>query len=83
MKKFIIGFYRKCDFITMTGTLFSFIGLMLVLSQHFTMAVLCMVVSGICDAFDGTVARMSKSTKMEKAYGVQLDSLSDVICFGS
>ena len=82
MKKFIIGFYRKCDFITMTGTLFSFIGLMLVLSQHFTMAVLCMVVSGICDAFDGTVARMSKSTKMEKAYGVQLDSLSDVICFG-
>lgn len=81
MKK-IIGFYRKCDLLTMCGTLFSFIGIILIFNQHYTLSVVCMVLSGICDAFDGTLARKGKYSKMEQAYGVQLDSLSDVICFG-
>jgi len=38
---------------------------------------------GLCDAFDGKVARMkSNRTEREKNYGVQIDSLSDVIAFG-
>lgn len=78
----IIGYYRKCDLLTMLGTLFSFIGILLAVSEHYTIACLCMAVSGICDAFDGTLARKHKYTKQQQTYGVQLDSLSDVICFG-
>lgn len=78
----IIGFYRKCDLLTMLGTLSSFLGLILVFNKSITFAVLCMIVSGICDAFDGALARKGNYSKFQKAYGVQLDSLSDVICFG-
>lgn len=82
MKNKIIGFYRQCDLLTMTGTTLSFIGLLMVLNGHYTIAAFCLLLSGICDGFDGKLARMHKSTKDEQNYGVQLDSLSDVICFG-
>lgn len=52
------------------------------MANHYTMAIICMIISGICDAFDGTLARKGTYTKSQQTYGVQLDSLSDVICFG-
>ena len=52
-------------------------------SGLFPQAVACLVVCGICDAFDGTVARTKKDrTEDEKAFGIQLDSLVDVVSFG-
>lgn len=80
--KFFIGYFRKCDLVTMLGTIMGITGLMCALTQHFTLSVLCLALCGICDAFDGTLARMGKYSDEEKEYGVQLDSLSDVICFG-
>lgn len=39
--------------------------------------------SGLCDAFDGRVARTKKNrTEEEKKFGIQIDSLSDLIAFG-
>lgn len=39
--------------------------------------------SGVCDMFDGIVARSKKNrTVDEKNFGIQLDSLCDVVCFG-
>ena len=78
----IIGYYRKCDLLTMCGTASSLIGIMLLMSEHYTLSVLLMIISGICDAFDGTLARKGKYSEAQRTYGVQLDSLSDVICFG-
>lgn len=80
--KKIIGFYRKCDLLTMLGTTFSLIGIFLVLNMHYTLASLCLILSGICDAFDGTLARKHQYTKQQQVYGGELDSLSDAICFG-
>ena len=46
-------------------------------------AICCLIVSGICDMFDGVVARSKKDrTEDEKNFGIQLDSLCDVVCFG-
>lgn len=81
MKK-IIGHYRLCDCVTMLGTSFSLLGIVFLFNSHFTTAVICMMLSGICDAFDGPLARRRKNTKQESAYGEQMDSLSDVVCFG-
>ena len=40
-------------------------------------------VSGLCDAFDGRVARTKKNrSRMEQDFGVQIDSFSDLIAFG-
>lgn len=47
------------------------------------MAILCLVLSGVCDMFDGVVARSKKDrTEDEKNFGIQLDSLCDVVAFG-
>ena len=41
------------------------------------------MVSGILDTFDGRVARTKKNrTDIEKNFGIQIDSLTDLICFG-
>lgn len=42
-----------------------------------------LLVCGLCDAFDGKVARTKKDrSEIECRYGIQLDSLSDVVAFG-
>ena len=80
--KYIIGYFRKCDILTMLGTTIAFIGMCCAFNGHFSLASLCLMLSGICDSFDGTLARKYKYDKSQQEYGVQLDSLSDVICFG-
>ena len=45
-------------------------------------AVICLIASGVCDMFDGTVARTAKRNDMQKAFGIQIDSLADVMSFG-
>ena len=42
------------------------------------------MLSGLLDAFDGTVARTKKGrTEEERKFGIQLDSLADLFCFGA
>lgn len=46
-------------------------------------AVACLMLCGLCDAFDGSVARTKKNrTEDEKAFGIQIDSLCDAVSFG-
>lgn len=78
----LIGYYRPCDFLTMGNALFGIIGIMLAMTGNSTYAILCIIVSGICDAFDGIVARRGKYDKTQMSYGVELDSLADIISFG-
>lgn len=48
-----------------------------------TYAIVCLMLSGLCDMFDGKIARTKKNrTENEKKFGIQIDSLCDVICFG-
>ncbi len=80
--KYIIGYFRKCDILTMLGTTIAFLGMYCAFKSHFCLAAFCLFLCGVCDSFDGTLARKYKYNKCQKEYGVQLDSLSDVICFG-
>lgn len=42
-----------------------------------------LMICGLCDAFDGKVARMKKDrTETEKKFGIQIDSLCDLVAFG-
>ena len=78
-----IGKYNKAAWVTYAGTLSSLIGIFLAVKGSFRAAVICLVISGVCDMFDGKVARTKKKrTKEEKSFGIQLDSLSDLVCFG-
>ncbi len=41
------------------------------------------MVAGVCDMFDGAIASTMERTEKEKRFGVQIDSLSDLVCFGA
>lgn len=79
----LIGFYDYTVILTYLSLISAVIGMVSASRGSFGTAIMCILVSGICDAFDGTVARTKKNrTEDEKNFGIQLDSLCDVVCFG-
>ena len=78
-----IGFYNYTVILTYLSLVSSVIGMKFAYSGRIGLAIICLVVSGVCDMFDGVVARSKKNrTADEKNFGIQLDSLCDVVCFG-
>ena len=78
-----IGFYDYTVVLTYLSLMSSVLGMTRAIHGDYKMAIFCLAFSGICDAFDGRVARTKKNrTADEKAFGIQLDSLCDVVCFG-
>ena len=78
-----LGVYDYTVILTYLSLASAFWGMTLAHRGNFTGAILCLMLSGFCDAFDGTVARSKKDrTEDEKAFGIQLDSLCDVVSFG-
>lgn len=78
----IIGFYGYWVWLTYLSVAAAITGISFALSGRPGTAVICLIASGVCDMFDGSVARTAKRTDMEKGYGIQIDSLADVISFG-
>ena len=78
-----LGFYDYTVILTYLSLLSAFSGMVAANHNKFSAAILCLMVCGICDAFDGTVARTKRNrTEDEKAFGIQIDSLCDVVSFG-
>ena len=81
--KHLIGFYDYTVILTYLSLFSAIIGMVQTSRGHFTAAVLCIMLSGFLDAFDGPVARTKKNrTEDEKSFGIQLDSLCDIVSFG-
>ena len=79
-----IGFYNYTVILTYLSVVSAVMSMVLAHKAAFGGAMLCLILSGFCDAFDGTVARSKKDrTEDEKAFGIQLDSLCDVVSFGA
>lgn len=79
----MIGFYNYSVILTYIGLVSSVFGITQVFENHMSIAFLCLLLSGICDLFDGKIARSMKNrTEHEKVFGIQIDSLCDLVCFG-
>lgn len=81
----MIGFYDYTVILTYLSLLSSTVGIVVALSAggHPYFGCFFLLLSGLCDAFDGKVARTKKQrTAAEKAFGIQIDSLSDLVAFG-
>ena len=76
-----IGKYNKSVILTYIGACLSILGITLAINQHLSYAVICLIFSGVCDLFDGVIARRCKRNEEEKAFGVQIDSLTDMLSF--
>lgn len=82
MMKKKIGYYDYTVILTYCGMLSAFCGIFLSIGEHYLDAVFCLMLAGVCDMFDGAVANTKKRTIQEKRFGIQIDSLSDLISFG-
>ena len=79
----LIGFYDYTVVLTYLSLVSAMAGMVLGSRDRFTAAILCLLLCGICDAFDGIVARSKKDrTRQQVSFGIQIDSLVDVIAFG-
>lgn len=78
----MIGFYNYTVILTYIGTISGILGIINAFNGNILNSIILLMVAGACDMFDGKVARSKKRTKQEERFGIQIDSLSDVICFG-
>lgn len=79
----MLGFYDYTVVLTYISLGISIVGMTRALEGDFRVAILCLALSGLCDMFDGKIARTKKNrTDDEKKFGIQIDSLCDVVCFG-
>ncbi|MGI6070937.1 MAG: CDP-alcohol phosphatidyltransferase family protein [Blautia sp.] len=80
----MLGFYDYTVVLTYISLGISVFGLTHAMDGDLRVAVFCLAVSGLCDMFDGKIARTKKNrTEDEKKFGIQIDSLCDVVCFGA
>jgi len=78
-----IGIFDYTVILTFVGLLITIWGMSQAMAGHFRLAIGALALSGLCDTFDGRIARTKKGrTTRERLYGIQLDSLCDGICFG-
>ena len=79
----MIGIYDYTVILTYMSTLSAIFGMGLVITGHPLWATFCLLFCGLCDMFDGKVARTKKNrSETDRAFGIQIDSLSDVVAFG-
>lgn len=79
----MLGLYNYTVVLTYLGMLAGFTGVTFALNGDIHLALVCLMIAGVCDMFDGKIASTKQRTLQEKRFGIQIDSLSDLICFGT
>ncbi len=82
LEKICIGYYGRSVVLTYIGLAFAVVGICFAYVTNLTWSVVCLIVAGVCDMFDGKIARACPNrTEKEKEFGVQIDSLADTVAF--
>lgn len=76
-----IGKWNKSVILTYIGVLIACFGIYLALAGAPNCACICLIFAGVCDMFDGAIARSIKRNEEEKKFGIELDSLADMVNF--
>ena len=79
----MLGCWNKSVYITYLGAFCAIFGLLLYdKTGNVNYAFMGMLLAAVCDMFDGKVARSIKDrSEMDKCFGVEIDSLADIIAF--
>lgn len=79
----LIGFYNYTVVLTYLGAAAAVCGIFFSVSGHPFWGVLCLLLAGMTDMFDGKVASTMKRNEAERTFGIEIDSLCDLISFGA
>lgn len=80
----MVGYWGYTVYLTYMSLISAVLGVGFAVVDHNAFAgAVCLLVSGFLDLFDGKVARTKKNrTDREKKFGMQIDSLADLVAFG-
>ena len=79
----MIGVYDYTVIATYLSLLLGLAGIYSAAQNAPLAAMLYLMLAGLLDAFDGRIARTKANrTDAEKRFGIQIDSLNDLVCFG-
>ena len=78
----LIGFYNYTVWLTYAGAAAAVCGIFFSAGGHPFWGVICLLFAGATDMFDGKIASTMKRNEAEKNFGIQIDSLCDLISFG-
>lgn len=79
----MLGFYNYTVIATYLGLCSGVYGITRCFAGRNDLAILCLMVAGFFDTFDGAIARTKKNrTPEECRFGIQIDSLTDLVAFG-
>lgn len=78
----MIGYYNYTVVLTYMSLISALYGTHMAFQGNYVNALLCLMMCGIFDTFDGMVARSKERTHEEKRFGIQIDSLVDMFSFG-
>jgi len=82
-----VGFYHYGVILTYLSVVAAIVGICFSVGGNKEpqpeIGIICLLISGLCDSFDGAVARTRKNRiREDKMFGERIDSLSDLIAFG-
>ena len=78
----MIGIYDYTVILTYLSVASTITGLWLAFNGRPFWAILCLMFCGFCDGFDGKIARTKKRTQKAINFGIQIDSLADMMAYG-
>lgn len=73
------GVYLLPNLFTSAGLFSGFYSIICTLRREYWLAAAMILVAQLCDALDGRIARLTRSTS---SFGIQYDSLADLVAFG-
>lgn len=78
-----IGEYGKFVYLTYFGTAMALLSMFFMIQGNLVVGMSLFIIAGLCDLFDGMVARSFNRTEAEEQFGVEIDSLCDMINFAA
>lgn len=79
----MLGYYNYTVILTYLSVSSATIGIWMASEGRPGLSILCLMLCGLFDTFDGTVAKMRMRSQSERLFGIQIDSLADLVSFGA
>ncbi len=80
--RILLGHLDLATCLTLASITLSVHAVVLTARGSLATGVICFMYAGLCDLFDGFLARRTMRTKEQAAFGLQIDSIADMAAFG-
>ena len=80
--RIVLGRLDVATCLTMATIALSVLAVVFTARGSLAVGVICFMYAGLCDLFDGFVARRGRRTKEQAVFGLQIDSMADMAAFG-